>query len=116
MSNTKRYKYHLRPGFKTKELIIEIFSGVENEHFQNDLSNALLEIQPILLKKEDAWMNDEVLYHFNSTIGKFIISSSSWGFVFIEAKKNQNRIITIEQLLKKNSKFEKIEVDFDEYS
>lgn len=116
MIKTELYKYKLRPAYKSKELLIEIFSGVENEDFVNDFKQTLIEIEPELIKKEDVWVNDEILYHFNSNIGKYTMCSSNWDIVFINAEDNQNGIIAIEQLLLKNPKFEKIEVNFDEYA
>jgi hypothetical protein len=116
MIKTELYKYKLRPAYKSKELLIEIFKGVENEDFVTDFKHIFFEIEPELIKKEDIWVNDEILYHFNSKIGKYTVSSSNWGVVFIIAEDNQNGIIAIEQLLMKNPKFDKIEVDFDEYA
>jgi hypothetical protein len=115
MIKTELYKYKLRPGYKSKELLIEIFSGVENEDFASDFKHTLIEIEPELIKKVDVWVNDEILYHFNSKIGKYTISSSNWDFVLINADDNQNGIIAIDQILMKNPKFEKIEADFDEF-
>lgn len=116
MVNTVPYKYKLRPGYKSKEVLIEIFGGIEHEDFVNDFKLSIIEIEPELLKKEDDWVNDEILYHFNSKIGKYTMSSSITDVLFIMAEDNQNCIIAIEQLLMKSQKFEKIEVDFDEYA
>lgn len=41
-----KYKYHLRPGYKSQDLLIEIFSGVENEYFLTDLLDSIAAINP----------------------------------------------------------------------
>lgn len=112
MIKNEPYKYKLRPGYQSKELLIEIFSGIDNENFLSDFKHTLIEIE--LIKKEVVWVNDEILYHFNSIIGKYTITSSNWDLVFINAEDHQNGIKVIDQILIKNPKFEKIEVDFDE--
>jgi hypothetical protein len=116
MIKTEPYKYKLRPAYKSKELLIEFFSGVENDAFELDINLALSEIEPEMIKAEDLWMNDEVLNVYNSKIGSYTLSKDNWNNAFIISEENQNGIIAIEQLLMKNPKFEKIEVDFDEYA
>lgn len=116
MIKTGPYKYKLRPGYKSKALLIEFFSGVEKDVFEMDINLALSEIEPEMIKAEDLWMNDEVLYFYNSKIGTYTLSKDNWNNAFITSEENQNGIIAIEQLLMKSQKFEKIEVDFDEYA
>lgn len=115
MIKTELYKYKLRPAYKSKELLIEIFSGVENDAFEMDVNLALTDIEPELIEEEDLWMNDEVLYVYNSKIGTYTLSKDIWNNAFIISEENQNGIIVIEKLLMKNPKFEKIEADFDKY-
>lgn len=109
------YKYYFRPRYKSKELLIEIYSGVENDSFEMDISFALAEIQPKVIESEDMWMNDEVLYVYNSNVGSYTISKDIWNIAFITSEENQNGILAIERLLAKDPKFEKMEVDFEKY-
>lgn len=107
---TGRYKYKFRPGFKSQDLLIDFFSGVENSEFGTDLMYALQEIKPELVKTEDV-LNDEVLYFYSSNLGEFLLIKDIWNNAYIMAENNQNGIIAIELLLNVDSKFEKIEVD-----
>ncbi len=58
---------------------------------------------------------DEMLYHIKSDIGKFQISSDSWGGVFILADNNQKAINELGNLLSQDDRFLKEEVDHKKY-
>jgi hypothetical protein len=60
-------------------------------------------------------MNDEVLYSIRSALGEFTLSRDIWNLAFIIANHNQDCISKINELLVADSRFEKIEVDFDDY-
>ncbi|GEM_PF-5763696 len=60
-------------------------------------------------------MNDEMLYEFSSTVGNFSLSKNTWGDIFFMSD-NQSCLQTINFLLSKNPKFQKVEVDFENYS
>ncbi|MBW1657376.1 hypothetical protein [Flavobacterium quisquiliarum] len=110
-----RYQYHFRPGYQSKELLIAIFSGAENENFISDLMVAIKEIKPKMIDILDLWMNDEVLITYDSEVGKFTISKDIWGFAFIIADDNQDVLVKINSILEKSELFEKVEVDFENY-
>lgn len=112
---TKIYQYHLRPGYKSEELLIDIFGGAESETFNFDLLNVIAVLNPKMIDILDLWMNDEVLMTFDSDVGQFTISKDIWGFAFIMADGNQEGIIQISLILEKAEMFEKVEVDFDNY-
>ncbi|TDW49954.1 hypothetical protein EV144_102384 [Flavobacterium sp. 270] len=112
---TKMYQYHLRPGYKSKELLIDIFGGAEGETFNSDLLNAIVTINPKMTDILDLWMNDEVLITFDSDVGQFTISKDIWGFAFIMADGNQEGLIRISSILEDSELFEKVEVDFENY-
>ena len=57
-----KYKYHLRPGYKSQNLLIEIFSGAENEDFFANFFDSIKGINPKVDKITDLWMNDEYLF------------------------------------------------------
>lgn len=109
------YQYYFRPAYHSEELLIDIFSGAENETFINDFLNAIDEIKPKMIDILDVWMNDEVLMTIDSEIGIFSLSKDIWGFGFIMAEKNQEALIRINSILEKSEMFEKIEVDFEKY-
>lgn len=110
-----KYKYHLRPGYKSQNLLIEIFSGVENEYFMTDLLGSMASINPKIDEINDLWMNDEILMEVSSDIGLFSISKDIWDFAFITADDNQECIIKIDLLLDTNKHFQKVGVDFEKY-
>ncbi|MEP6805474.1 MAG: hypothetical protein ABI892_13185 [Flavobacterium sp.] len=110
-----KYKYHLRPGYKSQELLIDIFSGAENEDFFPDFFDSIAAINPEVDTINDLWMNDEYLLDVKSDIGSFSISKDIWGFAFIMADENQECIHKISSILLQDENFEKIEVDFDDY-
>ena len=109
------YKYYLRPGYGSANLLIEFISGVENDTFNIDLFDAIKTIRPELIDLQDLWMNDEVLYFIQSNLGDFLLSKDIWDLAFIMADHNQTCIAKINELLLADSRFEKIEVNFDDY-
>jgi hypothetical protein len=110
-----KYKYHLRPGYKSQNLLIDIFSGAENEDFFSDFFDSIAAINPIVDKINDLWMNDEYLLDFTSDIGSFSISKDIWGFAFIMSDDNQESLNTINLILLKDLNFQKVEVNFEDY-
>jgi hypothetical protein len=110
-----KYKYHLRPGYKSQDLLIEIFSGVEDEYFLTDLLDSITAINPKVDKINDLWMNDEILMELSSDLGLFSISKDIWDLAFIMSDNNQECINRINLLLSENKNFEKVEVNFEDY-
>ncbi|MFZ4475390.1 MAG: hypothetical protein ACOYPR_09380 [Saprospiraceae bacterium] len=115
MDKPIKYKYRHRPGYGSDRLLIEFVSGVENEAFGADLFDAIKEINPKLAGREDLWMNDEILYTINSDLGQFTLSKDIWDFVFLMADDNQTCILQINNLLLHDNRFEKMEVDFNDF-
>lgn len=109
------YKYKLRPGYKSSELLIEFCIKSSNDDFINSFYQAL---QSLKLQKQgetDLWMNDEVLIEFDCVNGFFEVSIDIWGGVFIMSPNNQDVIIKIDDILSKHNEFTKLEVDYSEY-
>ncbi|KAA5549053.1 hypothetical protein [Adhaeribacter rhizoryzae] len=105
------YNYRIRLGYGSGKLLIEFVKGVEKENFLTDLKEAL---SPINLEFEEIlelWMNNEVLFHVNSSEGKFLLSKDIWDFAFILADDNQECVKRIDQILSKSKFFIKEEVD-----
>jgi hypothetical protein len=111
----KVYSYHFRPGYQSKDLLIDIFGGAESETFNSDFLNAIAELEPVMTDIVDLWMNDEVIMTFDSEVGKFTLSKDIWGFAFVMAENNQQGLHQINSILERSDLFEKIEVDFEKY-
>ena len=108
------YKYHLRPGYDSGNLLIEFISGVEKVSFEPDLFEALKKLEPLLIEQQDLWMNDETLFLLESNVGSFSISKDIWDLAFIMSE-DQNCIVKINELLLTDQKFEMIDVDHKKY-
>ena len=109
------YTYRIRPAYGSEQLLVEFVKGVQKDTFLTDLEAALSSMAIKLEKTEDLWMNDEVLFHFNSSEGKFLLSKNVWDCAYIEADENQRCINTIDLILRANEHFKKEEVDFSEF-
>ena len=110
-----KYKYYLRPGYKSQDLLIEIFSGGEDECFLTDLLDSISEINPKVDKMNDLWMNDEIEIEVSSDIGLFYVSKDIWDLAFIMSDNNQECINKINLILLKDKNFHKTEVNFEDY-
>lgn len=89
------------------ELYIEFTKGSGSDEMISALNTALAPLDPVLELEEDLWMNDEILYHYNSKVGVYQISSDIWGMIFIFFDINQQAIVEIENALLNSGLFEK---------
>jgi hypothetical protein len=110
-----KYKYYLRPGYKSQNLLIEIFAGAEDEYFLTDLLDSISEIHPKVDKMNNLCMNDEIDIEISSDIGLFNVSKDIWDLAFIMSDDNQECITRINLILQNNKNFQKTEVNFDNY-
>ena len=115
MTVIPKYSYKLRPGYESSELLLEFNCGKSADDLQNDLFTILKNANYQLTGSGDLWMNDEVLFFFNSKKGTVILSRDIWDFFFIMGEKNQTDILKIDHVLSENELFLKQEVDFSEY-
>jgi hypothetical protein len=115
MNQIDKYKYRFRPEYNSENLLIEIFSGVEKEIFLSDLLNSIVEINPKIDEIADLWMNDEFIFEIQSDIGNFLLSKDIWDLAFIMSENNQECVNRINSILLKDNRFEKVEVNFDDY-
>ncbi|MBB1287422.1 hypothetical protein HRH25_23815 [Flavisolibacter sp. BT320] len=111
----KPYKYHLRPGYGSDELLLEFLLASTDTEFDKDLFAALKDINPKVDTVENLWMNDEVLLHVSSDKGTFTLSKDIWDFAFIMAENNQHCIKLIDEILTGHNLFEKEEVNLKDY-
>jgi hypothetical protein len=110
-----KYKYHLRPAYKSQDLLIEIFYGAENEDFFTDFFNSITHINPVVDKINDLWVNNDYLLDVTSDIGIFSLSKDIWDLAFIMSENDQECIHKINSILVKDENFEKVEVNFEDY-
>jgi hypothetical protein len=108
--------YKVRPGFGSRELLIELTPISANQEFWDQLLNGLQSIGANILGVENLWFNDEVLLSCSSNFGDFIISADVWDIVFIMAPENQSVIQKIDEALQSFPGFRKLPVDPDTYS
>ena len=113
MKKPGKYKFYFRPAHDSENLLIEFISGVENADFGKDIFDAIKNISPKIIGQEDLWMNDEVLYSVDSTFGIFTLSKDVWNLAFIMNENNQPVLTKINELLIKDDRFQKIEVNSD---
>ncbi|MCP3930381.1 MAG: hypothetical protein GY705_14915 [Bacteroidetes bacterium] len=109
------YKYTVRPGYGSEELLIEFSPDKADETFFNCLFGAITKLSLKIMDIHDLWMNDEVLISLDSEKGKFEISKDVWDLVFILSKNNQKIIKKIDDLLGNSIHFKKELVDFKDY-
>lgn len=109
------YRYRVRPGYGSTELLIELLPKSADKAFDAELMKVLEQLNGKVTDTDELWMNDEVVLNFVSDVGPFEVSISSWDIVFIHAPNNQNAIVKIEEALQANAKFQQEIVDFEQY-
>ena len=113
--NTTLFKYRCRPGYGSKQLLIEIEAFNHQEDIFRSIINSLENIEPKNMKLEDVWQNDEFIYTIDSAIGTFTIHIDNYGIAFITADNNNELILKMDLILNQNLQFTKEEVDFSKY-
>jgi len=109
------YKYKLRPGYQSKQLLIEFTLNAVDDEFLECFYQTLEPIHPQQIKVTDLWMNDEVIIVFDVDLGGFDLTIDNWGGVFIMSRENQVVIMKIDELLSSHDGFGKLDVDMDKY-
>jgi len=99
--------YCVRPGYGSRELLIEFAPRAADQEFFAHLLDVLEEIGPRVRDAQDLWMNGEVLLHCESDHGDFVISKDIWDFVFIMAPGSPTVIARIDEALSRNARFRK---------
>jgi hypothetical protein len=116
LAGHEMHRYRLRPGYGSKELLIEILPESADEAFLGDLFGILRQVNAKVADVSDLWMNDEVLLKFDSDCGQFVVSKDVWNVVFIMAAENQPAIAQIDGLLRESGRFFGEVVDYQQYS
>src|SRR5688572_21119870 len=112
---TKPYRYKLRPGYGSSQLLIEFIIIKEPDNFIKVLLEILTARGFLFNGTTDVWMNDEIWIHLQSSNGKIIVTKDVHGFVFILGENNQMDILRIGTILLKSGLFEKEETDYSKY-
>ena len=115
MDNIEKYTYQYRPAYGTNNLLIEFTNGADNEDFIKDLFDTIEELNPQITGQQDLWMNDEVVFSINSDLGQVSLSKDIWGFAFLMSDDYQSCLLKINDILIRDTRFKKIEVEFDDY-
>ena len=105
------FTFAIRPGYKTKELLIEFRLGSGDDEMIVAMKEALAEINAELVEKLDLWQNDEIIYRMKSNCGDFDISSDSYGNFFILSPGNQAAIKKMGLVLASSPFFKELVVD-----
>lgn len=111
----KEFSYKLRPGYGSKELLIEFERIGQADDFIKTLLDSLSKDGFVFGDISDVWMNDEIWIHLKSKNGDVTLTRDIYDFVFILGEKNQQDILRIDEILLNSGKFHKEKVDFDDY-
>jgi len=101
------YKFKVRPGYQSSELLIDFNSDETDDLFFCILYESLKLINVSKIDLTRLWVDDEVIFHCDSDLGKFEIIRDEYGSVFIIAPNNKRVIKRIGELLDENYSFSK---------
>jgi hypothetical protein len=107
--------YIVRPGYGSKELLIEFGGTADGKSIVQSLIQLLTNNRFTINEVQDNFGSDEYCYQFTSSHGKITLSIDTWDFVFIHGDNNQEDIYVIDEILKNSNQFIKKEVDFEKY-
>ncbi|WP_067223360.1 hypothetical protein [Marinomonas gallaica] len=115
-------KFRVRPGYKSKELLIEFWGDHRSEKFP-DIQSILAQgldakpaKHPILDTATIAMATDEFIFLWKYKDGEYELDDDTWAF-FIHAPDNNIQVISdIEKVLLASGQFIKEEADFSEYT
>lgn len=109
------YRYRVRPGYGSTELLIEIQLEPADQSFSTELKKVLKQLNGRGSELSLLSSLSDAVYDFNSDAGPFSITIDIWDIVFITAPNNQSAILKIAEVLRTNAQFEQEIVEFDEY-
>lgn len=115
MKSTTKYSYKLRPGYGSRELLLELNCNGHPDSLQKDLFKLMEEAEFTFSRSGDLWMNDQLLFEFKFKSETITLTRDVWDLFFITGETSQNAIRTLDKLLSKDSLFEKLEADFSAY-
>lgn len=110
------FTFAVRPGYKTKDLLIEFRKGTGDDEMISALKQVLAKADVEVIDKTDLWQNDEMIYKMQSKYGEFELSSSNYGCIFITAQTNQAVIKSLAKLFSESGTFQEELVDPGQYT
>jgi len=106
-------RYRVRPGYGSKNLLVEFMSDSSDEAFLAVLRSVFSANGIKAKRKED------LLFLFrtvmDSPAGTFEVDHDEWSMVWVHADKSQNVIPYLDRILTASGQFQKEEVDFAQY-
>ena len=115
MKSTTKYSYKLRPGYGSDELLLDLNCNGSPDDLEKNLFELIKQADFRIVGTDDLWMNDQLLFNFQSANGIVTITRDIWDLFFITGVNNQEDILKLESRLSVNPLFEKLSVDFSEY-
>jgi hypothetical protein len=107
-----KYKYRYRPGYHSKEWLIEIIHG---EEFDYDIFlDAIRELSPLIIEKKLDFGDLTYFIKIKTSIGTIDLEKDFWDIVFIDSDDNIC-LNKIDAILENDSRFIKEDVDIEEY-
>ena len=110
----KKHTYKVRPGYRSKKLLIEFGPDSSDERFVSDLRSVFAEHNLIPKSKEDLIFMS--IATFDSPCGPFEVDHDEWSIVFVHAEENQDAIQYVDRILSESGRFQKEEVDYEDYA
>lgn len=111
---SSKYTYKFRPGYKSKNYLIEFVSREKNKDFQLKLEAALSEIN-VKFEASDSMIAIGQDFNLETKLGSCELNIDDWDFAFIHSENNQELLFEIDKLLEKSAYFEKLDVNLDKY-
>lgn len=114
-------KFRVRPGYGSKELLVELCGDHRTPGFPNVLK---LLAESLRAKQQDhptfssetMIANDRYFTYWSYANGKYEIDDDVWACFITAADGNPQVIADIEQALTTSGRFEKEDVDYDKYT
>ena len=113
MLGTKKHTYKVRPGYGSDKLLIEFGADSSDERFVSDLRSVLAEHDLIPKSKEDLVFKYRFTY--DSPSGPFELDDDEWGSLWVHADDNQDAIHYVDRILGESGRFQKEEVNYEDY-
>lgn len=108
------HSYKIRPGYGSDKLLIEFGSSSSDEQFIADLKALFAAHECRKQSTED--MVFCMTITFDSPSGLFQMDHDEWGFVFLQADRNQAAIHYLDEVLQSSGRFKREQVDFRDYA
>ena len=104
--------FTIRPGYQSKDLLIEFNTSLEVEDFQEKMLGVFNDLGLKPIDVMDTMFFQAVEFEIEE--GTFAFDLDEWGFFWIRAKKNET-IEALAKMLEGHTFLKRIEVDWNEY-